>query len=160
MPLTSYALRAQFQFPRFAFPARRTPWLEVARRPDKRRFHPPETASLGGQDGLLLHIVGRKRQRRPQVVFGQMRVAASSSAKDRPASSLRKISSTVIRVPLMQGLPIITAGSAEMRACGMRFGIRFIAAERNGSGKAVTKQKIAAIGGVDQPGRERFLLPP
>jgi hypothetical protein len=73
----------------------------------------------------MLHVVGCKGQGRPQVVLRQLRVGFEQSANERPAPSLRKISSTVLRVPLMHGLPIMTTGSAEMRACGICFSLSF-----------------------------------
>jgi hypothetical protein len=40
----------------------------------RERSHPPENASPGGENGLMLHVVGCERQRHPQVVLGQLRV--------------------------------------------------------------------------------------
>jgi hypothetical protein len=34
-----------------------------------------QKAHFGGENGLMLHVVGRKSQRRPQVVVGQFWVA-------------------------------------------------------------------------------------
>ena len=67
----------------------------------------------------MLKVVGSEGQRGSQVVLGQLRIVLQDIRKRMPCSQLRRTSSTVMRVPLMHGFPIMTAGSMEMRAFAM-----------------------------------------
>jgi hypothetical protein len=64
----------------------------------------------------MLHVVGGKCQRSAQVVLGEVRVRFGTSANERPAPSLRRMCSTVMRVPLMHGLPQIAQNRLAMNA--------------------------------------------
>jgi hypothetical protein len=44
------------------FMAERPPLQQLSDNHGERRSHPPENASFGGDDRLMLHAVGRKRQ--------------------------------------------------------------------------------------------------
>jgi ABC-type polar amino acid transport system ATPase subunit len=45
-------------------------------------YHPPESASLGGENGFMLHVVGCKCQRLSQVVLGQASCLLVSHDRD------------------------------------------------------------------------------
>jgi hypothetical protein len=57
----------------------------------------------------MLDVVRGKRQRGAQVVLGEGRVRFEHVGKRAARAEVRGMCSTVMRVPLMQGLPIITA---------------------------------------------------
>ena len=64
----------------------------------------------------MLQVIGRKGQSRSQIIFFQLGVRVEDVDERAAGASFRRISSTVTRVPLTHGLPIMILGSTAMRA--------------------------------------------
>jgi hypothetical protein len=68
----------------------------------------------------MLQAVRSKRQRSPQILFGEMRVGVEQVGERVACPTFSQDKFSVMRAPLMQGLPIVMSGSEEMRGCDIR----------------------------------------